>query len=225
MGLFKYINEVVFMNSDGDSLPMGHYTMPGTYISVHTKSELRAILLKTSGFVLARGEGRNVNSRHMGAGIYRVKLVRRNRVIEDVNDFIKVLPIIISFPKRKEDTLKAMNIISASDILDVGKDAILVNYVIFKALKNRAILNARPIFIRPISSPAFKNKSWTTCEDFDIKLSFYELEKLGCKILYINLGLYSESKSEVFEFIPKDYIDDFLFNIDDFLSIFNVFSY
>lgn len=51
-----------------------HYTMPTIAISTLTRQELRSTLLATDGMVLACGRSWDIKSKHLGAGVYQIKL-------------------------------------------------------------------------------------------------------------------------------------------------------
>lgn len=53
------------------SLPSGHTTLKS--------SDLRSLLLETGGQLLARGYLYDIQSRSLGAGVYRVSLMETNR--------------------------------------------------------------------------------------------------------------------------------------------------
>ena len=52
------------------SLPSGNATLP--------KKDMRDLLLETGGTVMARGYLYNINSKHIGAGVYRLSLSLAN---------------------------------------------------------------------------------------------------------------------------------------------------
>ena len=52
----------------------GHYTMPGVFYQTMTKKQLSDTLLATDGKVMATGHLRSIKSKHLGAGIYEVRL-------------------------------------------------------------------------------------------------------------------------------------------------------
>ena len=58
-------------------LPNSFYTVPKYSEMTMTKEDLRELLLATNGWIMACGQSWNIDSEHIGADIYRVRLVKR----------------------------------------------------------------------------------------------------------------------------------------------------
>ena len=52
-------------------------SMPSGYTTV-TKNILRELLLETNGTILAHGRLYSITSKHLGAGVYEIRLKARN---------------------------------------------------------------------------------------------------------------------------------------------------
>ena len=60
------------------TLPNIFYTMPEFANMTMDRKDLREVLLDTGGSVLARGSLYDITPKHLGAGVYKVTLKRRN---------------------------------------------------------------------------------------------------------------------------------------------------
>ena len=55
-------------------LPNNAYACPGMWSGTMTRKQLKETLLATDGWVLACGYVRNIVSKHIGTGVYRISL-------------------------------------------------------------------------------------------------------------------------------------------------------
>jgi len=58
-------------------LPTNFYTMPRHATATVTREQLREILLATGGDIIACGELYDIKNKHLGAGVYKIFLKRR----------------------------------------------------------------------------------------------------------------------------------------------------
>jgi len=59
-------------------LPMNFYTMPKVANITMDKKDLKELLLESEGWIMACGHMWDIKSKHIGAGVYRVKLKLRS---------------------------------------------------------------------------------------------------------------------------------------------------
>ena len=59
------------------SLPKHFYTMPKFANTTMDKKDLKELLLATDGCIISCGTLYNIESKHIGAGVYRVSLERK----------------------------------------------------------------------------------------------------------------------------------------------------
>lgn len=69
---FEYLHN--YMNHLSDMF----YTMPGACNTTMTRKQLKETLLATDGWVLACGHCWDIKSKHLGAGVYKVFLKKKN---------------------------------------------------------------------------------------------------------------------------------------------------
>ena len=58
------------------TLPMNFYTMPVLASTVMDAKDLKELLLETGGDVIACGKRYDIQTKHLGAGVYKVWLSR-----------------------------------------------------------------------------------------------------------------------------------------------------
>lgn len=59
-------------------LSTNHYVVPGNIQQTMTRKELKETLLATDGWVMACGYLWDVKSKHLGAGVYSIRLEKRS---------------------------------------------------------------------------------------------------------------------------------------------------
>ena len=60
-----------------EQLPDNFYRIPNIANMTMTKKDLKGILLKTDGYIMACGRIWDIIAKHLGAGVYRVTLKKR----------------------------------------------------------------------------------------------------------------------------------------------------